>query len=158
MTLFGRAPSTPWTWKTYFLALYVSVPFPTIISLSPPLIRVPRDEDLHPRNLTALQAWRAALPPYGPCSGSHPHIVSCAYVPIERFFVVFRWTLPIYGALHVVPMLLFKRSAFAHAPGPMLLRAGWGSMRSAVFLAMFVAIYQGAGESVFYRLSTNGEL
>ncbi|KAF8489481.1 hypothetical protein F5888DRAFT_1746487 [Russula emetica] len=99
--------------------------------------------DLHPRNITALEAWRAALPPYGPCSGTHPHILSCAYAPIERFSVVFRWTLPIYGALHVVPMLLFKRSAFAHAPGPMLLRAGWGSMRSAVFLAVFVAIYQG---------------
>jgi hypothetical protein len=156
--LFGRAPSTLWTWKTYFLALYVSVPFSTIISLSPPLIHVSRDEDLHPRNVTALEAWRAALPPYGPCSGSHPHIVSCAYVPIERFFVVFRWTLPIYGALHVVPMLLFKRRAFAHAPRPMLLRAGWGSTRSAVFLAAFVAIYQGAVGSVFDLLSTDGEL
>ena len=133
-------------------------PFSALISLSHPLIHVSRDEDLHPRNVTALEAWRAALPPYGPCSGSHPHIVSCAYVPIERFFVVLRWTLPIYGALHVVPMLLFKRRAFAHAPGPMLLRAGRGSMRSAVFLAMFVAVYQGAVEYVFYIFSTNGEL
>lgn len=35
----------------------------------------------------------------------------------------------------------------------MLLRAGWGSMRSAGFLAVFVAIYQSAVESVsiFYR-------
>jgi hypothetical protein len=40
----------------------------------------------------------------------------------------------------------------------MLLRASWGSMRSAVFLAAFVAIYQGAVESVFYLLSTDGEL
>jgi hypothetical protein len=30
----------------------------------------------------------------------------------------------------------------------MLMRAGWGSMRSAGFLAVFVAIYQGAVESV----------
>jgi hypothetical protein len=126
--------------------------------LSLPLIEVPRDEDLHPGNVTALEAWRAALPPYGPCSGTHPHIVSCAYALIERFFVVFRWTLPIYGALHVVPMLLFKRRAFAHAPRPMLVRAGWGSMRSAGFLAVFVAIYQGAVESVFYPLSTDSEL
>jgi len=143
MTLFGRAPSTLWTWKTYFLDLYVTVPFSTTVSSSLLLIHASRDKDLHPRNVTALEAWRAALPPYGPCSGSHPHILSCANVPIERFFVVFRWTLPIYGALHVVPMLLFKRGAFSHAPGPMLLRAGWGSMRSAVFLAAFVTIYQG---------------
>ena len=40
----------------------------------------------------------------------------------------------------------------------MLLRAGWGSMRSAVFLAAFVAIYQGAVEYVFCLLSADGEL
>ena len=55
-------------------------------------------------------------------------------------------------------MLLFKRRAFAHAPGPMLLRAGWGSMRSAVFLAAFVGIYQGAVDYAFYPLSADGEL
>jgi hypothetical protein len=109
-----------------------------------------RDEDLHPGNVTVLEAWRAAHPPYGPCSGSHPHIVSCVFAPIERFFSVFRWTLPIYGALHVVPMLLFKRKAVAHAPVPMVLRAGWGSTRSAAFLAAFVSIYQGAVGSVLY--------
>jgi hypothetical protein len=57
-------------------------------------------------------------------------------------------------------MLLFKRKAVAHAPGPMLLRAGWGSMRSAVFLAMFVAIYQGlfsmfCPQTVSYGLRVN---
>jgi hypothetical protein len=40
----------------------------------------------------------------------------------------------------------------------MLLRAGWGSMRSAGFLAVFVTIYQGAVESVFYLFSIDGEL
>jgi len=65
------------------------------------------------------------------------------FSPIDRFFAVFRWTLPIYGALHVVPMLLFKRKAVARAPGPMVLRASWGTMRSAAFLGVFVAIYQG---------------
>lgn len=127
---------------------------------SPPLIHVSHDKDLHPKNVTALEAWRATLPPYGPCPGTHPHIVSCAYATVERFFVVFRWTLPIYGALHVVPMLLFKRSAFAHAPRPMLLRAGWGSMRSAGFLAVFVAIYQGAWNllSVFHSQMVNYDL
>jgi hypothetical protein len=117
------------------------------------LNHISRDEDLHPGNVTVLEAWRAVLPPYGPCSGSHPHIVSCAFAPIERFFSVFRWTLPIYGALHVVPMLLFKRKAVARAPGPMILRAGLGSTRSAAFLATFVAIYQGTEESVSYSFA-----
>ena len=122
---------------------------PVCLCLYPFLIEyadVSRDKDLHPANVSALEAWRAAPQPYGPCAGSHPHVLSCAFVPIERFFTVFRWTLPIYGALHVVPMLLFKRKAVAHAPGPMLLRAGFGSTRSAAFLATFVAIYQGAVE------------
>ncbi|KAH9987788.1 hypothetical protein BJV77DRAFT_1024182, partial [Russula vinacea] len=90
-----------------------------------------RPYDLHPGNVTVLEAWRAAHPPYGPCSGSHPHIVSCAFAPIERFFAVFRWTLPIYA------------HAVVRTPVPMVLRAGWGSTRSAAFLAAFVAIYQG---------------
>ncbi|KAH9959215.1 hypothetical protein BC827DRAFT_1214879 [Russula dissimulans] len=107
------------------------------------LERILARPNLHPGNVTALEAWRAALPPYGPCSASHPHIMSCLYSPIERFFAVFRWTLPIYGALHLVPMLLFKRKAVSRQPVPMVLRAGWGTMRSATFLAAFVAIHQG---------------
>ena len=51
--------------------------------------------------------------------------------------------MPIYGALHFVPMLLFKRAAFVHAPKAMALRAGWGTLRSASFLGIFNAIYQG---------------
>jgi hypothetical protein len=66
------------------------------------------------------------------------------FSPIDRFFAVFRWTLPIYGALHIVPMLLFKRKAVVSTPTPMVLRASWGTMRSAAFLGVFVAIYQGA--------------
>ena len=90
-----------------------------------------------------LDLWRATQPPYGPCAASHPHVASCAFSPIDRFFAVFRWTLPIYGALHFVPMLLFKRAAFVHAPKAMALRAGWGTLRSASFLGVFNVIYQG---------------
>lgn len=99
--------------------------------------------DLHPANLSVLDVWRTTQPPYGPCAASHPHIASCALSPIDRFFAVFRWTLPIYGALHVVPMLLFKREAVVCAPKAMALRASWGTLRSASFLGAFNAIYQG---------------
>jgi len=100
--------------------------------------------DLHPGNVTALEVWRAAHPPYGPCAASHPHVVSCMFTPIDRFFSVFRWRLPIYGdILHIVPMLLFKRKAVAHTPVPMIRRAILGTMRSSTFVAMFVVIYQG---------------
>jgi hypothetical protein len=107
-------------------------------------------KDLHPANIGVLKVWRSMHPPYGPCAASHPHIASCAYTPIDRFFTVFRWTLPIYGALHVVPMLLFKRKAVARTPIPMMFRAGWGTMRSAAFLGAFVAICQGTVEPILH--------
>lgn len=49
---------------------------------------------------------------------------------------------PIYGALHVIPMLLFRRKRVWKEPLRMLLRAGLGTARSSAFLAVFVLIYQ----------------
>ncbi|PPQ69246.1 hypothetical protein CVT26_003658 [Gymnopilus dilepis] len=82
------------------------------------------------------------LPCYAPCSAVHPALSSCASVPLDRFFAVFKWMLPIYGALHFIPAVLFKRKAFMQDPGRMLLRATVGSMRSSAFLGVFVVIYQ----------------
>jgi hypothetical protein len=73
----------------------------------------------------------------------HPHVASCAFSPIDRFFSVFRWTLPIYGALHFVPMLLFKCEAVVRAPKAIALRVGWGTLRSASFLGAMCAVCQG---------------
>lgn len=50
--------------------------------------------------------------------------------------------LPIYGALHVIPMLLFRRQRVLKDPLHMLLRASWGTARSSAFLGVFVFIYQ----------------
>jgi hypothetical protein len=99
--------------------------------------------DLHPDNITYLEQWRATLPPYGPCAMAHPHISHCLSVPQDRLLSVTRWVLPVYGALHFVPLLFFKRAAFARAPGRMALRAAWGTARSTAFLSVMVVIYQG---------------
>ena len=142
--------TVPWsertlsTWRTLSEsshAPYVRPPCQTQDNLhfDPPIL----PKDLHPENVTVLDTWRTTQPPYGPCVASHPHIASCAFGPIDRFFAVSRWTLPIYGALHFVPMLLFKREAVVHAPKAMALRASWGTLRSASFLGAFIAIYQG---------------
>ncbi|KDR84159.1 hypothetical protein GALMADRAFT_236835 [Galerina marginata CBS 339.88] len=82
------------------------------------------------------------FPLYAPCSAVHPALSSCASVPLDRFFSVFKWMLPIYGALHFIPAVLFKRKAFVQDPGQMLLKATVGSMRSSAFLGVFVIIYQ----------------
>lgn len=107
------------------------------------LARILARPDLHPDNAAYLEQWRATLPPYGPCAMAHPHLTRCISVPQDRILAVARWTLPVYGALHFVPLLLFKRAAFARAPAHMVLRAAWGTARSTAFLAVAVAVYQG---------------
>ncbi|KAF9516869.1 hypothetical protein BS47DRAFT_1371618 [Hydnum rufescens UP504] len=82
----------------------------------------------------------------GTCEIIHPWIDSCVYVEVERFVSVFTWMFPIYGALHVIPMILFKRKTFAKEPLTMLLKSLKGTVRSSTFLSVFVFIYQ----CVFY--------
>ncbi|KAF8806205.1 hypothetical protein BYT27DRAFT_7243013 [Phlegmacium glaucopus] len=79
---------------------------------------------------------------YAPCSAIHPALSSCLSVPLDRFFTVSTWMLPIYGALHFVPAVLFKWKAFMQDPGKVLVKAGVGSLRSSAFLGVFVIIYQ----------------
>ncbi|PVF95509.1 hypothetical protein CPB86DRAFT_711129 [Serendipita vermifera] len=101
-----------------------------------------------PSNRTKI-AQAMALTVAGPierrfsnCAETHPWLDSCTYVQIERFLEVFKWMFPIYGALHFVPALLFKRKEWAKdAPG-MLWRNLLGTGRSSTFLGVFVIIYQ----------------
>ncbi|KAI1795063.1 hypothetical protein LXA43DRAFT_939525 [Ganoderma leucocontextum] len=79
---------------------------------------------------------------FGPCAAVHPDIDSCFTVQVAHFGEVFRWMLPIYGALHFIPMMLFRRDKFMRNPARMLLRAAWGTSRSSAFLGVFVVIYQ----------------
>jgi hypothetical protein len=62
--------------------------------------------------------------------------------PVDKFYMVARWMLPIYGALHLIPVALFKRREFLQNPMRIILRAGWGASRSSAFLGAFVFIYQ----------------
>jgi hypothetical protein len=64
-------------------------------------------------------------------------------VPFDRFFAVFKWMLPIYGALHFIPAMLFKRKEFWEDPAYMAMKSLWGTTRSSAFLGVFVVIYQG---------------
>ncbi|KAI0677684.1 hypothetical protein C8Q78DRAFT_960400 [Trametes maxima] len=77
-----------------------------------------------------------------PCEAVHPDIDSCITVQVAHFWEVFRWMLPIYGALHFIPMMLFRRKTFLQRPSRMLLRALLGTARSSAFLGAFVIIYQ----------------
>ncbi|KAJ7211172.1 hypothetical protein GGX14DRAFT_623662 [Mycena pura] len=104
--------------------------------------------DTTPTNRSSLMALRTAVlageatPLYGPCYAVHPWLSSCWSVPVDRFFDVFKWMLPVYSALHFLPSILFRWRLFREDPGRVLLRAGLGSFRSSAFLGVFVVIYQ----------------
>ncbi|KAK0450040.1 hypothetical protein EV421DRAFT_1297768 [Armillaria borealis] len=78
-----------------------------------------------------------------PCEGLHPGQTSCWDVPAARFFAVARFMLPVYGALHFLPPILFRTKAFMRDPLKILAKAGFGTARSCTFLGVYVVIYQG---------------
>lgn len=80
---------------------------------------------------------------FASCAEVHPWLDSCTYVQIERFLEVFKWMFPIYGALHFVPALLFKRKEWKMNVAGMFWRNLLGTARSSTFLGVFVIIYQG---------------
>lgn len=101
-----------------------------------------------PRNRTLI-AEALAMTAAGPierrfssCAETHPWLDRCTYVQVERFLEVFKWMFPIYGALHFVPALLFKRKQWVKDPPGMLWRNLLGTGRSSAFLGVFVIIYQ----------------
>ncbi|KAL7423098.1 hypothetical protein Q5752_002397 [Cryptotrichosporon argae] len=85
------------------------------------------------------QGWR---PTYAPCEMVHPWVDSCTDTSFRRFFTVFRFMLPVYSALHIIPMLVLRRQHVARDPVRMLSRATWGITRSCSFLGAFVVICQ----------------
>ena len=76
------------------------------------------------------------------CETIHPWVDSCLWVEVDRFAKVFAWIFPVYGALHFIPMLIFRRKMLAKAPLRILLRSLKGSVQSSTFLGVFVFIYQ----------------
>lgn len=65
---------------------------------------------------------------------------------LNRMFAP-RWMFPIYGALHLLPTLIFKPTVALKTPLRTFLRAAWGTTRSSAFLGIFVVIYQGTAVS-----------
>jgi len=51
--------------------------------------------------------------------------------------------LPVYSALHFIPMLVLRRKHFAKDPLGLLMKATVGTIRSCSFLGVYVMLYQG---------------
>ncbi|KAF8432934.1 hypothetical protein L210DRAFT_3412832 [Boletus edulis BED1] len=157
--LFSRPETLPRSYTTW-LSTAANAPIPAIKMIQDinqmgtfdvnDLDEILAREDLIPANRTAVLARKALAtatppdfgPPYPPCGAVHPWVESCLVVPLPRLWTVFQWGFPIYGALHLIPLMLFKRNAFLSNPLRMLWRAAWGTIRSSAFLAAFIASFQ----------------
>ncbi|OCF43564.1 hypothetical protein I317_02582 [Kwoniella heveanensis CBS 569] len=100
-----------------------------------------------PTNRKSLEQFLLRLkdgfkPAAVPCEMVHPWVDSCPETNFRRFFAVFRFMLPVYSALHIIPMLVLRRHHVKRDPLRMIARAIWGITRSCSFLGVFVAIYQ----------------
>ncbi|KAI0080505.1 hypothetical protein K474DRAFT_1657632 [Panus rudis PR-1116 ss-1] len=113
--------------------------------------RVLNRKDITPHNRAELLVRRALAtlpsdPDYGtrfvPCAATHPWLDSCLLTQVHRYFVVTKWILPVYAALHFIPMILFKRGVVMKYPTRMFMKAALGALRSSSFLGVFVVIYQ----------------
>jgi hypothetical protein len=77
-----------------------------------------------------------------PCTLLHADISSCTGNSVERWYKVFKTILPVYAALNIVPMLVFKLAKLYRAPATTLTRVLVDTVRSSAFLGTFVAVYQ----------------
>ncbi|PWN52354.1 hypothetical protein IE53DRAFT_4089 [Violaceomyces palustris] len=77
-----------------------------------------------------------------PCSIVHPWEASHFWSPIDRFFEVTRWILPVYLTLHFVPAMFLRPGSFLKDPVRTFVRSLFGSVRSSSFLGIFVIIFQ----------------
>ncbi|KAI7852821.1 hypothetical protein BDC45DRAFT_179185 [Circinella umbellata] len=104
--------------------------------------------------LNAIQKFRPtdkaiqvvqSLPPHPtvvPCEAIHPWVDGCHATALERFIKVVQSMLPIYGTLHLVPMLIFRFSQFSKMPVSMLSKTALGTAKSCAFMGLFVTLYQ----------------
>ena len=77
-----------------------------------------------------------------PCEAIHPWKDGCHATAIERFTKVVQAMFPIYGTLHLVPMLIFRFKQFSKMPVSMLSKTALGTAKSCAFMGLFVTLYQ----------------
>ncbi|KAI9491182.1 hypothetical protein BDB00DRAFT_767539 [Zychaea mexicana] len=77
-----------------------------------------------------------------PCELIHPWVDGCNATAAERFVKVVKSMFPVYGTLHLVPMLVFRFKQFSKMPLSMLSKTVLGTAKSCAFMALFVTLYQ----------------
>ncbi|KAF9998549.1 hypothetical protein BGZ80_005522 [Entomortierella chlamydospora] len=77
-----------------------------------------------------------------PCAALHPWIDSCKKNNVERFVQVTKEIFPVYATLNFVPLLVLRMKRLAKDPINVVSKTTFNTLRSSVFLAIFVAGYQ----------------
>ncbi|KAF9200048.1 hypothetical protein BGZ49_009755 [Haplosporangium sp. Z 27] len=80
--------------------------------------------------------------PMIPCAVIHPHTDSCKELNFVRFGEVTKGILPVYATLNFVPLLVLRVKKLLADPVTVLSRVTFNTIRSSVFLAVFVVVYQ----------------
>ncbi|KAF9356513.1 hypothetical protein BGX26_005167 [Mortierella sp. AD094] len=77
-----------------------------------------------------------------PCAVLHPWIDSCKKNNMERFVQVTKEIFPVYATLNFVPLLVLRMKRLLKDPINVMSKTTFNTLRSSVFLAIFVAGYQ----------------
>ncbi|KAG0029769.1 hypothetical protein BGZ81_003456 [Podila clonocystis] len=77
-----------------------------------------------------------------PCAVLHPAFDSCKVNNAERFVQVTKNILPVYATLNFVPLLILRMKRLLTDPVNVLSKTSFNTLRSSVFLAVFVVLYQ----------------
>ncbi|KAF9433533.1 hypothetical protein BGZ76_009312 [Entomortierella beljakovae] len=80
-------------------------------------------------------------PPVIPCAVIHPHMDSCSEYNVKRFIEVTREILPVYATLNFVPLLVLRLKKLMQDPTGVLTKVSFNTLRSSVFLAVYVVVY-----------------
>ncbi|KAI8602325.1 hypothetical protein EDD21DRAFT_372230 [Dissophora ornata] len=77
-----------------------------------------------------------------PCAALHPWIDSCRQTNVERFTQVTREIFPVYATLNFVPLIVLRMKKLLKDPVNVLSKTTFNTLRSSIFLAIFVSGYQ----------------
>ncbi|KAF9907226.1 hypothetical protein EC991_011216 [Linnemannia zychae] len=77
-----------------------------------------------------------------PCAALHPWVDSCRATNIDRFMGVTKTIFPVYATLNFVPLVVLRMKRLLKDPVNVLSKTTFNTLRSSVFLAVFVSLYQ----------------
>ncbi|KAF9100124.1 hypothetical protein BGX23_006088 [Mortierella sp. AD031] len=77
-----------------------------------------------------------------PCAVLHPWVDSCMETNIDRFTGVVKVIFPVYATLNFVPLVVLRLKRLFKDPVNVLSKTTFNTLRSSVFFAVFVALYQ----------------